>query len=108
MVSHFSKPKHKFRYLKISEDVKHIENWYSSSFVEKHVLSNSDVFSANDEIVLAKDELNDLSGVLALGNIFDVSQGVVEASDKISSKALQSSRYSHSFEVGQGVFFIPR
>lgn len=107
MVSHFSKkPKHKFRYLKISEDVKHIENWYSSSFVEKHVLSNSDVFSANDEIVLAKDELNDLSGVLALGNIFDVSQGVVEASDKISSKALQSSRYSHSFEVGQGVFVL--
>lgn len=107
MVSHFSKnPKQKFRYLKISEDVKHIENWSNSNFVEKVLLNNSDVFSANNEIILAKDEFNDLNGILPLGDIFDISQGVVEASDKISSKALKSSQYSSSFKVGQGVFVL--
>lgn len=107
MVSHFSKiPKHKFRYLKINEDVRHIENWFSCNFIEKQVLNNADVFSANDEIILAKDEFNDLNGIMLLGDIFDISQGVVEASDKISSKALKSSQYSSSFQVGQGVFVL--
>jgi len=107
MVSHFSKiPKEKFRYLKVSEDVKYIENWSSSTFIEKQVLNNSGVFSSNNEIILAKDEFNDLKGILPLGDIFDISQGVVEASDKISSKALKSSHYSSSFQVGQGVFVL--
>lgn len=109
MVSHFSKnPKQKFKYLKVFEDVKYLDNWSSSTFIEKQELNNSDVFSSNNEIILAKDEFNELNEILELGDLYDISQGVVEASDKISSKALKNSNYSSSFQVGQGVFVLSK
>jgi len=42
---------------------------------------------------------------IALGDVYDVSQGVVEATDKISKKALED-KGGGSFEAGDGVFVL--
>lgn len=106
MVSHFSKKRiADFKYLKVEEDVGAIENWQNSELITRSLLSNETVFTENNEIILSKDEFSELADVVVLGSLYDVSQGVVEAADKISSKQLKNIGTS-AFHVGQGVFVL--
>lgn len=106
MVSHLSQKKQdKFTYIKIEKDISEIGRIDKSENVEKKTLSNSEVFSQSNEIILEKDIFAYLNNTGNLGDLFEVSQGVIEATDKISSKQLRNSSFN-SFEVGQGVFVL--
>ena len=92
MVSHFTKNKQNdFSYIKLSNDLSGIEPQVSSNNAEISTLQNSVVFKENDEIVFSNDIFSKLNEVESLGALFEVSQGVVEASDKISKKQFQNS-----------------
>lgn len=106
MVSHFSKkPQEEFKYIKLSDDISAIEHGLSSKSIEVHMLKNSIVFTESNEIVLSNDYFSELNGIELLGKLFNVSQGVVEAPDKISKKQFQSSSRSDIY-VGRGVFVL--
>ena len=67
-------------------------------------LKNSTIYSNQGEI-LVEDEQMHLENVIRLGEICDVSQGVVEAPDRISKKSLEKTPVEN-VQVGDGVFVL--
>ena len=94
-----------FIYKKLSDDINHITSKVENESLSISTYNNSQVFNSNNEIIFSNDVLNSLKNVIELGKCFDVSQGVVEASDKISKKQLNKSQ-NITVNVGDGVFVL--
>jgi adenine-specific DNA-methyltransferase len=106
MIGHYTIKKSKyFEYKQLSNSISDILKNYKTSNLTISKLSNEIVFRDNDEIILTKDIYSNLSKSSILGELFDVSQGVVEASDRISKKQYNSIN-RHDVEIGQGVFVL--
>ncbi len=93
----------KFIYKSLSEDVKHIIYDFKTKYVNIDYFENSNVFK-NGEIILSNSLLN-FDNTVPLGDLFDVSQGVVEASDKVSSKQYEIIG-RNDINIGDGVFVL--
>jgi hypothetical protein len=106
MVAVYQKTKDKpeFVYKRIINDLSDISESKDTENLQISTLSKKDVFSKNDEIILEKFSF-DHSNTISLGQITDISQGVVEATDKISYKQLKKINKSN-YTVGQGVFVL--
>lgn len=106
MVAVYQKTKDKpeFVYKRIINDLSDISESEDTENLQISTLSKKDVFSKNDEIILEKFSF-DHSNTISLGQITDISQGVVEATDKISYKQLKKINKSN-YTVGQGVFVL--
>ena len=96
--------KEKFVYKQLKEDVKAISSKGESENLKISELNNSDVFQSGGEVVLAKPILF-TQEVKPLGKLYDVSQGVVEASDKVSAKQYKKAPLPN-IKVGQGIFVL--
>jgi hypothetical protein len=87
MISHFSKkPQEEFKCIKLSNDISMIGSEMSSKNIEINTLKNSIVFTKNNEIMLSNDYFSELEEVNDLGCVCNISQGVVQNPDKVSSK----------------------
>ena len=67
-------------------------------------LKNSTIYSNQNEILVENEQIQ-LENVIRLGEICDVSQGVVEAPDRISKKTLEKTPVEN-VHVGDGVFVL--
>lgn len=94
-----------FVYKKLQNNIKSISRETENNDLKIRRLKNADVFKDSKEIIFSDDTLDTSVETLELGNIYDVSQGVVEAADKISSKQFKQSPNS-KFKIGQGVFVL--
>tara|TARA_R110000868_G_scaffold98591_2_gene271430 strand:- start:3573 stop:7142 length:3570 start_codon:yes stop_codon:yes gene_type:complete len=104
MIHIYNKGKNEnFVYKSLSEDVKHIIYDFKTEYVNFDNFKNSNVFK-NGEIILSTSLLQ-FENTIPLGDLFDVSQGVVEASDKVSSKQYELIGRS-DINVGDGVFVL--
>jgi len=88
-------------------DILSIDKNEPSGFIDKYKIvrfKNSELFNDNNKINL-NTNLNLFNRCDILNNHFEVSQGIVEATDKISRSALDKSK-SNKFEIGKGVFVL--
>jgi len=92
-----------FIYKKLENDISDIEADHDTQNLRIKLLSNSSVF-INDEIIL-NDKPWDIKNIVTLGSIVDVSQGAVEATDKISNKQIKNSKRM-DVKAGNGVFVL--
>ena len=101
MISILSKPKAGYtcNYYAISDDVKNIE---TKQFSTQRMISQETLIS-NGEIVIENRIGNNVG--LTLEDICNVSQGVVEASDKISTKMYKKNP-NPNHHVGEGIFVL--
>lgn len=95
-----------FIYKKLENDLSDISKNTNTDNLFIKILKNSNLYSTNDEIQLEGANDN-LDNVIRLGNICDISQGVVEAPDKISKKALEQNPDS-DLSIGTGVFVLTK
>lgn len=104
MIAVYSKTKkNEFKYKNISNDIRAIESEINSENINIRYLSNIKVFYGN-EIIFAKQDVNS-DFKKALGEYYDLSQGVVEASDKVSRK--QYKRIGrNNVKIGDGIFVL--
>jgi hypothetical protein len=104
MIHIYNKGKNdEFIYKALTEDVKHIIFDFKTEYVNIDSFKNSNVFQ-NGEIILSNSLLQ-FRNAIPLGDLFDVSQGVVEASDKVSSKQY-ALKGRNDINVGDGVFVL--
>lgn len=89
-------------YLKLSENVNKIVN---SDFDEIRKISSSEIISKDYEILLEK--RISLNTTTTLDDFYNVSQGIVEASDKISKKMYKNNPDPKHF-VGEGIFVLSK
>lgn len=87
-------------YVKISETVEKLEN---SDFDEKRFISYDDLISPELEIVVENRKQLNTSKII--DDVCFVSQGIVEASDKISQKMYKKNPNPKHF-VGEGIFVL--
>lgn len=99
-----SKMKDKFIYKKLVGDLSHIDKQENTVHLDIKKIYNSDIYSEDDEILI-EDDFIDVRNTINLGNICEVSQGVVEAPDKVSKKALKNNNVKNA-NVGDGVFVL--
>jgi len=100
-----NKLRDKFVCKKLENDISDIDKSKDTENVKIQSVSNKDIFQ-NNEIVFQKDELV-LNEVIGLGQIADISQGVVEAIDKLSKKAYGESK-RRDIGIGDGVFVLSK
>jgi hypothetical protein len=93
-------------YKKLENDLSDISKTYNTENVSIKSLYNDDLFTEDNQINFERDALV-LYEVVPLGDLYDVSQGVVEAVDRVSKKALENN-YSNKFNVGDGVFVLSK
>ena len=107
MVHMYSKAKNNdaFVYKKVENDIRNIVLNEDAPNLKISKLYNSKVF-IDDEIILNDGVFSKIINTVPLGDLFNVSQGVVEASDRISSKALKNCKNKKNYVVGQGVFVL--
>jgi hypothetical protein len=105
MVAVYTKSKRhdEFTYKKLENEVSDISRETDSKNIIITKLSNKSIFS-NNEIVLDKG-INQSDDTTPLGEIADISQGVVEATDKVSRKQRSNSK-KKDVNVGDGVFVL--
>ncbi len=89
-----------FTYKKLKNDLSDIQKQSETENIMIKSLKNSKLYS-NDNIKLDIDKLN-YTDVVCLGNIFDVSQGLVQNPDKVSKKAAEK----YNLPAGKGVFVL--
>ncbi|MBQ1176457.1 MAG: N-6 DNA methylase [Paludibacteraceae bacterium] len=101
MISILTKDKRRdtCQYFAISDDVKNIEK---GLYTSQRLIKCNDLF-VNNEIVLENRVFANTTRTL--GDICNISQGVVEASDKISSKMYKKNPLPNHY-VGQGIFVL--
>jgi len=92
-----------FNYNKLFNDVKQISSPVENENIKMFVLNNEDVFAESN--IVFNTQLKFDIDTIKLGNIYEVSQGVVEASDKISKKQYEKFG-NENFMIGQGVFVL--
>ena len=106
MIHTYSKSKRAtFNYKQISNDIKAIALEEDSEDIVVQELANIDVFTEN-EIIFASQDLKSKFKT-ALGDKYDLGQGVVEASDKVSSKQFRKIGRD-DVNVGDGVFVLSK
>ena len=93
-----------FIYKKLQNDLSDVDKHENTKNLQIKILSNIDVFSDNDEIILEKTSFDQLNTV-HLGKITDTSVGVQESPDKLSKKQIEKSG-RNDLKVGQGVFVL--
>lgn len=96
-----------FVYKKLENDVSDINKSEDTNNLKIKQLSNKRVFAESNEIILDSDH-QALSSTIPLGNVADVSQGVVEATDKVSSKQFKKMGNVPEINIGDGVFVISK
>lgn len=108
MVAIYQKTKSKveFRYKKLTFDLSGISQESDSENVKILTLSNKQIFTDNDEIVLEKLGFK-LSNIQLLGQITDTSVGIQESPDKLSNKQIKNVG-KPGYVVGQGVFVLTK
>jgi len=106
MIHTYSKSKRAtFNYKQISNDIKAIALEEDSEDIVVQELSNIDVFTENEIIFASQDLKSKFKTVL--GDKYDLGQGVVEASDKVSSKQFKKVGRD-DVNVGDGVFVLSK
>ncbi|MBU4338993.1 Eco57I restriction-modification methylase domain-containing protein [Patescibacteria group bacterium] len=94
-----------FVYKKLENDISDINENKNTDNLTIKQLSNEHVFTKSNEIIFDSSH-QDLDCVIPLGKIIDVSQGVVEATDKISNKQIKKTKNIPNIYAGDGVFVI--
>jgi len=95
-----------FRYKKVINNLNDIGLNKNTKNIEVKYLNNSELMQDN-EIIL--DALSfETDNCESLGNLFDVSQGVVEAPDKVNKKNILKSNYKTDMEIGDGIFVLTK
>ena len=89
-------------YLKISTDV---ENISKSVFDENRLIKADDLINSDLEIVVEKRK--NIKTSLTLDNVCFVSQGIVEASDRISQKMYKNNPDPKHY-IGEGIFVLTK
>lgn len=92
-------------YKKLTNNLNDIFEIKNTKNLEVEILENKKLFTDTNEINFNYKSNFSIQNTLPLGNIYDVSQGVVEAPDKLTSKAISSSSRSDLY-VGQGIFVL--
>lgn len=92
-----------FVYKKLTDSLSGISSTRTSDNVDVSVLKNANVISDNYEIVL--ENRHEYDNCVSLGEIADISQGVVEASDCVS-KRLYDKFPRDDVYVGKGIFVL--
>jgi adenine-specific DNA-methyltransferase len=106
MIHTYSKSKRAtFNYKQISNDIKAIALEEDSEDIVVQELANIDVFTENEIIFASQDLKSKFKTVL--GDKYDLGQGVVEASDKVSSKQFRKIGRD-DVNVGDGVFVLSK
>ncbi|MCB9995163.1 MAG: Eco57I restriction-modification methylase domain-containing protein [Rhodospirillales bacterium] len=95
----------RFRYKKLENDVRDINESISVENVKISSLTNSAVFS-NGEIIFAADDV-EFQDCVHLGLITESSIGVQESVDKISNKQAKNSQRT-DIQAGSGVFVLSK
>jgi adenine-specific DNA-methyltransferase len=104
MIHTYSKNKRRFfKYKKIVNNIKAISQNENNEDVLNKLLGNEDVFLNSEIIFSTQDFENNYSNTI--GNQYDLSQGVVEAADKVSSKQYKKVGRL-DVNVGDGIFVI--
>lgn len=98
--------KEQFIYKQLVNDLSNIYSDIDTENVQIKYLSNKDVFSDNNEILLEKPKYNK-SNIVNLGDITDTSIGVQESPDKLTYKQVNTSS-KKGYEVGDGVFVLSK
>jgi len=103
MVAIYKKTKNEdnFLYKKLENNLTGINRVKDDSDVLIKILSNKSVFKDSDEIIFDSYEVS-LSDTMKLGELVDISQGVVQNPDKVSTKAAEE----FGLEKGKGVFVL--
>lgn len=96
-----SKENDQFLYKRLENNLTGINSTKDDSDVSIKVLSNKSVFTDSDEIIFDSYEVG-LSNIINLGELVDISQGVVQNPDKVSAKAADE----FGLEKGRGVFVL--
>ena len=91
-------------YRKVNDNV---ENIISGAWNIERVIKSKDLITENCEINIEDEELEIHCDCDILGNLYFVSQGVVEANAKVSSKSLKKYP-SNEISVGDGVFVLSK
>jgi len=98
--------KEQFVYKLMINDLSDIYSDIDTENVQIKYLSNEDIFSDTNEIIL-EESIYDNTNIIKLGAITDISQGVVEAPDKLSNKQIALAN-KPNFKVGDGVFVLSK
>jgi len=108
MISLYSKTKgNKITIIKkLLNDIKDIDEIKETENLVINYIPNDQLYTEDCQIRLSKDSIK-FYNCVAFGNLYDVSQGVVEAVDRISKKSLRSKN-SDKFYQGQGVFVLSK
>jgi len=93
-----------FTFKKLQNEIGDISKNNDTENLAINILSNKAIFSNNDEIILATDNLNYDNTVL-LNEVVDTSIGVQESPDKISNKQLLKTKRT-DVSAGDGVFVL--
>ena len=93
-----------FIYKKLQNNLIDLNKMENTDNLHLKELKNSTIYSNQDEILVETEQMH-LENVIRLGEICDVSQGVVEAPDRISKKALEKTPVEN-VQVGDGVFVL--
>ena len=107
MIATYSKDKkcECFIYKKLNNNINDIFDKEESENLKIEKLSNKKIFSDNWEILLHSSKEYD--NTVSLGSICDISQGVVEAIDKVSKKTLEN-KHIEGVSIGDGVFVLTK
>lgn len=91
-------------YKQLINNLSDIEINENTSNLQIEYLSNKKIFSDSNEIFLDSDNRS-YADSIGLGEITDISQGVVEAPDKVSRKSILKFN-QNNFKVGEGIFVL--
>ena len=93
-----------FVYKKLQNNLIDLSMTESTDNLHLKQLKNSTIYSNQDEILVENRQLR-FENIVRLGEICDVSQGVVEAPDRISKKSLKKTPRKN-VQIGEGVFVL--
>lgn len=93
-----------FVYKKLINNLSDINSNINTENVEINIKSKKNIISKRYEIIL-DGEIDNYKNVIELGEIADISQGVVEASDCISNR-MYSKQPLPNYYIGQGIFVL--
>ena len=107
MITEYQKKKNdEFTYKKLLNNLNDITLDYDTDNLEISKKYKSKVISKRNEIILDGD-IEEYNDTCELGTICDISQGVVEASDKISKKMLNAHPRDDVY-LGKGIFVLTK
>ena len=103
MVAVYEKTKanKQFTYKRLQNDLSDIGSSRDTENVIVKELSNTLIYAEHDEIILESSH-RDIKNVISLGEVTDISQGVVQNPDKVSAKA----SLKFNLKAGTGVFVL--